>query len=531
MAIRCSVICCSRSRTSKHPRRRAGFDAGCEPGGGAAGLLVLVHGAIGPDSSGGRHPHGPRGNGTRVGGATRKLARSAGAVHVRRTAPLVARRPNVPALGAPEAHGHAGSRRSRSCTWNRRRAAPSSRAKPAARSWISATRRSCRTCSPSRPARRSTFPNCDQHLPQRLLALEDAPGSTSGATPPAIPSPVRFDRPGIVRVFCDIHSHMNAFILVFSHPFFAVTDDEGRYRIDNVPPGTLHRRRLERGQRRRRHDGDGARRRRGRAGFHAAMRLLSSLRSRIFLASALLAVLVDRRRDLRRQRARDAGGRADARARRSSRPATLVEQLRTTRTQTFTLMARLHRRRAEAEGGRRHQRSADGAGHRERLPGAAQVEPAARDQRGGRCLRRSAASRAHGRVAASQPAIRDALAGRESVSLLPQPNGMLQLVTVPITIGLTAPEILGTLSVGFLLDDALAAQLKQITGSDVAFGMDGADPGGARCRARIARGARASCCAATRHVARHGRHARNTWRCRCRSRAGEPAPAARARSR
>ena len=46
------------------------------------------------------------------------------------------------------------------------------------------------------------------------------------------------DRPGIVRVFCDIHSHMSAFILVFSHRFFAVTDDEGRYRIEDVPPGT-----------------------------------------------------------------------------------------------------------------------------------------------------------------------------------------------------------------------------------------------------------------------------------------------------
>jgi len=49
---------------------------------------------------------------------------------------------------------------------------------------------------------------------------------------------VKFDRPGIVRVFCDIHSHMSAFILVFAHRHFAVTDDEGRYRIDNVPPGT-----------------------------------------------------------------------------------------------------------------------------------------------------------------------------------------------------------------------------------------------------------------------------------------------------
>jgi plastocyanin len=45
------------------------------------------------------------------------------------------------------------------------------------------------------------------------------------------------DEPGIVRVFCDIHSHMSAFILVFSHRFFAMTDDQGRYQIDRVPPG------------------------------------------------------------------------------------------------------------------------------------------------------------------------------------------------------------------------------------------------------------------------------------------------------
>jgi plastocyanin len=48
---------------------------------------------------------------------------------------------------------------------------------------------------------------------------------------------VRFDRPGVVRVFCDIHSHMSAFIVVFGHRFFDAADDQGRYRIDGVPPG------------------------------------------------------------------------------------------------------------------------------------------------------------------------------------------------------------------------------------------------------------------------------------------------------
>jgi hypothetical protein len=39
-------------------------------------------------------------------------------------------------------------------------------------------------------------------------------------------------------VFCDIHSHMSAFILVFAHRFFSATDDEGRYALENVPPGS-----------------------------------------------------------------------------------------------------------------------------------------------------------------------------------------------------------------------------------------------------------------------------------------------------
>ena len=49
---------------------------------------------------------------------------------------------------------------------------------------------------------------------------------------------VTFDRPGVVRVFCDIHSHMSAFVLVFEHPFHTATDGDGRYRIENIPAGS-----------------------------------------------------------------------------------------------------------------------------------------------------------------------------------------------------------------------------------------------------------------------------------------------------
>lgn len=61
-----------------------------------------------------------------------------------------------------------------------------------------------------------------------------------GRYPTGASKAVRFERPGIVRVFCDIHSHMSAFILVFSHRYFDVTDNQGRFQIDEVPAGTYN---------------------------------------------------------------------------------------------------------------------------------------------------------------------------------------------------------------------------------------------------------------------------------------------------
>jgi plastocyanin len=81
------------------------------------------------------------------------------------------------------------------------------------------------------------FPNNDRTY-HNVFSLSKARRFDLGRYATGRSKSIRFDRPGIVRVFCEIHSHMNAFILVFSHRFFAVSDGDGRYQIDAVPPGT-----------------------------------------------------------------------------------------------------------------------------------------------------------------------------------------------------------------------------------------------------------------------------------------------------
>ena len=80
------------------------------------------------------------------------------------------------------------------------------------------------------------FPNNDRTY-HNVFSLSKPRRFDLGRYPRGESRSVRFDRPGVVRVFCEIHSHMNAFVLVFAHPYFAVTDAEGRYRLERVPPG------------------------------------------------------------------------------------------------------------------------------------------------------------------------------------------------------------------------------------------------------------------------------------------------------
>jgi plastocyanin len=47
----------------------------------------------------------------------------------------------------------------------------------------------------------------------------------------------RIKKPGIVEVVCDAHTHMRAWLVVRDNPYFAVSDDSGQFRIDEIPPG------------------------------------------------------------------------------------------------------------------------------------------------------------------------------------------------------------------------------------------------------------------------------------------------------
>jgi plastocyanin len=48
---------------------------------------------------------------------------------------------------------------------------------------------------------------------------------------------VVFDQPGVVALLCTHHQEMSAYIIVTETPFFAVTDKEGHFEIEDVPAG------------------------------------------------------------------------------------------------------------------------------------------------------------------------------------------------------------------------------------------------------------------------------------------------------
>jgi signal transduction histidine kinase len=196
------------------------------------------------------------------------------------------------------------------------------------------------------------------------------------------------------------------------------------------------------------------------------MRLLSSLRNRIFLANALLGVLViafaiylvnarvTREAEAELQRSVVEAG-------------TLVEQHRATLFNTFTVMARLIAdlpKLKAAVGTNDPPTVAPVALEYQRQLGSALFIVTSAQ---GRVLSAAGLSTADAEALSHRAGVAEGLAGHEGSALLAARGGVMQVVTVPISVGLARPELLGA------LDDALAEQFKQTTGSDIAFAADG----------------------------------------------------------
>ncbi len=80
------------------------------------------------------------------------------------------------------------------------------------------------------------FPNRD-NLFHNVFSYSQTKEFDLGRYPRNDSRSVTFDQPGVVRVYCDIHSHMSATILVLRNPYFTVPSDNGYYSIPHIPEG------------------------------------------------------------------------------------------------------------------------------------------------------------------------------------------------------------------------------------------------------------------------------------------------------
>ncbi|HET8948718.1 MAG TPA: carboxypeptidase regulatory-like domain-containing protein [Candidatus Polarisedimenticolia bacterium] len=80
------------------------------------------------------------------------------------------------------------------------------------------------------------FPNTDPVF-HNVFSLARAATFDLGRYPRGDARSVRFDTPGIVKVFCHIHSDMSAVVMVLDNPYFVAPDADGRFRLDGLPPG------------------------------------------------------------------------------------------------------------------------------------------------------------------------------------------------------------------------------------------------------------------------------------------------------
>lgn len=84
--------------------------------------------------------------------------------------------------------------------------------------------------SVSFPNQDNTYHNVFSYSPEKRFDL----GRYAKNEEPPL---VVFEKAGEVRVFCEVHEHMRAIVLVLDTPYFAATDTEGSFELTEVPSG------------------------------------------------------------------------------------------------------------------------------------------------------------------------------------------------------------------------------------------------------------------------------------------------------
>jgi plastocyanin len=81
------------------------------------------------------------------------------------------------------------------------------------------------------------MPNSDRVF-HNVFSFHDGKKFDLGLYPVGTARTVTFDRPGLSRIFCNIHPNMAAYVLALESAFFAVTNDHGEFDIEGVPVGS-----------------------------------------------------------------------------------------------------------------------------------------------------------------------------------------------------------------------------------------------------------------------------------------------------
>ena len=78
------------------------------------------------------------------------------------------------------------------------------------------------------------FPNSDRVF-HNVFSFRDGKRFDLGMYPVGTTRPVIFDRPGLSRLFCNIHPSMAAYVMVVDSPYFGVSDESGAFALAAVP--------------------------------------------------------------------------------------------------------------------------------------------------------------------------------------------------------------------------------------------------------------------------------------------------------